>query len=76
MSHKFFENKKCTFYPCHSNIEEINCMFCYCPLFHENHCKGKYKYIFINSRQIKDCSACNYPHSRDNYEKIIFRLRD
>lgn len=73
MSHKFFTNTDCTYYPCHDN-NDINCLFCFCPLYNENHCKGEYKYIFINNEKVKDCSACFYPHDRKNYDSIIFLL--
>lgn len=33
-SYKFFENKECEYYPCHKDMESINCLFCYCPLYH------------------------------------------
>lgn len=32
-SSRFFENRACAYYPCHRDIEQINCMFCYCPMY-------------------------------------------
>ena len=32
-SYKFFENKACKYNPCHEGMEQINCLFCYCPLY-------------------------------------------
>jgi len=62
----FFEYKECPFYPCH-NMEEINCLFCFCPLYHLD-CPGNYK---ILKNGVKDCSECKFPHIRENYAKII-----
>lgn len=67
MSYKFFENKECEYYPCHSGIEKINCLFCFCPLYKED-CKGNYT---ILSNGVKDCSNCTFPHREENYDKII-----
>ncbi len=51
--YKFFQNKKCEYYPCHKvdNQDEFNCMFCFCPLYMlKDTCGGNYKYTngFIN----------------------------
>ena len=32
-SYRFFSNRECQYYPCHEGIEEMNCLFCYCPLY-------------------------------------------
>ena len=32
-SYKYFENRGCKYYPCHRDIQNVNCMFCYCPLY-------------------------------------------
>ena len=70
-SSRFFENKQCEYYPCHSGVEELNCLFCYCPLYFLEHCPGKYRYIEADGRQIKVCDDCNFPHEPENYDKII-----
>ena len=33
--YKFFQNKKCEYFPCHKGIpeEDFNCLFYYCPLY-------------------------------------------
>lgn len=67
MSYKYFCNKKCQFYPCH-NIEDLNCLFCFCPLYPYDDCGGEY---FINKKRIKDCSKCLLPHDIENYDYII-----
>lgn len=69
-NYKFFSNKKCEYYPCHKGLEEINCLFCYCPLYFTE-CSGNYT---ILDSGIKDCSNCSIPHDRNNYDYIIARL--
>ena len=70
-SDKYFENRKCKYYPCHQDMQDINCMFCYCPFYNVVNCPGKYKYIESNGRQIKECTVCTFPHKAENYEVII-----
>ena len=65
-SYKYFANKDCEYYPCH-NFENINCVFCFCPLYLYD-CGGKYK-ILDNGR--KDCSGCETPHKENGYDYII-----
>lgn len=67
----FFENKECEYYPCHEGIEELNCMFCYCPMYRADKCLGTPTYIPYHGSRIKDCSACLVPHQPENYERII-----
>lgn len=74
-SSKFFCNKECEYYPCHDGIEEINCLFCYCPLYPIEKCKGNFTYIEIEGRLVKDCSKCIFPHIPENYNKIIDMLK-
>ena len=68
--YKFFSHKQCEYYPCHQ-LDEINCLFCYCPLYILKDCKGNYKMI----GDIKDCSGCTLPHQKEKYdydeEKIL-----
>lgn len=71
-SNKFFTNKECKYYPCHSNedgspMEDINCLFCYCPLYLMD-CPGDYT---ITSTGLKDCSNCILPHEAENYDLIL-----
>jgi Zn-finger protein len=42
-NYQYFENRACEHYPCH-DIEHINCLFCYCPLY-DLKCPGNYKMI-------------------------------
>ena len=70
-SHAFFCNTACRYYPCHAGLEEINCLFCFCPLHAMKHCPGNATWIEAGGKPIKDCSACTFPHRAENYEKII-----
>ena len=70
-NYKFFQHRKCEFFPCHKTEDEenFNCLFCYCPLYAlgEN-CGGNFKYT---EDGIKDCSDCLVPHKKKNYEYIM-----
>jgi len=70
----FFQNTECEYFPCHKmkDIDNFNCLFCYCPLYMLNeNCGGNFHYLEYG---IKDCSDCIFPHQKDNYEKIIQKL--
>ena len=75
-NYKFFQHRKCEFFPCHKTEDEenFNCLFCYCPLYAlgEN-CGGNFKYT---EDGIKDCSDCLVPHRRKNYEYIMNKFDD
>ena len=71
---KFFQNKDCEYFPCHKieNIEDFNCLFCYCPLYAlGDQCGGNFVYT---DKNIKNCSFCSIPHHRENYDLILERL--
>ena len=70
-SYKFFENHQCEYYPCHEGVEEINCLFCYCPLYLNPGCLGKYRFIESHGKRIKECTDCIFPHKAENYELIM-----
>lgn len=73
-NHKFFCNKNCKFFPCHTtdSPEDFNCLFCYCPLYAlGDKCGGNFKYTEQNH---KDCSNCLLPHDPDGYEYIISKF--
>ncbi|RMG06097.1 MAG: metal-binding protein [Nitrospirae bacterium] len=75
MGHDFFENPECRYFPCHQgDIEDFNCLFCFCPMYHIE-CLGEPGYIEIKGKLVKDCSRCLYPHRPENYETIIEYLR-
>lgn len=67
-SYKFYNNKGCHYLPCHkvNNVDEFNCMFCYCPLYFFDECGGNYK----DKSGIKDCLDCLIPHSPKGYDYI------
>ena len=38
-SYRYFENRACKYYPCHEvENDEMNCLFCFCPLYEREHC--------------------------------------
>lgn len=72
-NYKFFQNKKCEYFPCHktNDPENFNCLFCYCPLYMlKNECGGN----FIKNGKVKDCSNCLVPHGKGSYEKIMAKM--
>jgi len=75
-SFKFFENKECEYYPCHKGVEELNCLFCFCPFYSWKKCPGKNEFILKeDGRKIKSCVDCNFPHMIDNRDKVIEYLK-
>ena len=71
----FFANKDCRFYPCHVCDEDINCLFCYCPLYNFDDCPGDYTVIDRDGRKIKNCTGCTFPHLAGNYPEVIKLLK-
>ena len=70
----YFCNTQCECFPCHNTNEtDFNCLFCYCPLFDYPDCGGNYTYL---ENGCKDCSACTFPHRKENYGLMIERLRE
>ena len=72
MHFKAFQHKECEYFPCH-NTEYLNCLFCFCPLYHIKDCGGNFTYT---DKGIKDCSNCNLPHSKDGYDYVIEKLKE
>lgn len=53
---------------------DLNCLFCFCPLYALGpECGGAFTYVGEHG-DIKDCSACTFPHRRENYDRIMERL--
>ena len=75
-SYRFFDNKECKYFPCHKGLEEFNCLFCYCPMYHKENCPGNPRYIEKGDRKIKVCTDCTFPHRPENYDKIIGILKN
>ncbi len=73
-SSRFFANKECEYYPCHDCGSEINCLFCYCPLYNFD-CPGNYKIIDKNGKKIKSCINCDFPHRAENYDAVVAILK-
>ncbi len=69
-SYRFFQNRECTFFPCHAgaDADSFNCMFCYCPLYTLGEtCGGNFHWL---DNGIKDCSDCLLPHLPEGYDVI------
>ncbi len=74
MNSRYFQNKNCEYYPCHP-MEEMNCLFCFCPLYPMEDCGGAYTMIGgKDGEKVKDCSHCCLPHSPEGYDYIISHL--
>lgn len=56
-SYRFFENKECKYFPCHEGVDDFNCLFCYCPLYHLENCPGNPIYKEKGDRKIKVCKV-------------------
>ena len=73
--HSFFTNRSCKYFPCHkgSDPKDFNCLFCYCPLYAMGpDCGGNCR---LTQSGVKDCTGCLVPHRRENYERIMEKLR-
>ena len=75
-SSRFFQNRDCEYFPCHDieNIEDFNCLFCFCPLYHlgEN-CGGDYS---LSKSGKKSCVNCSRPHEKGGYDDIMHVLKN
>ncbi|MBP3657506.1 MAG: metal-binding protein [Clostridia bacterium] len=74
-SHAFFSNTACRYYPCHSGLEELNCLFCFCPLYHLPQCPGTPVVLETDGGPVRDCSACTFVHRAEHYDAVIACLR-
>ena len=75
-NYRFFQNKKCEYFPCHkvNDTDDFNCLFCYCPLYALGEkCGGNYVYL---ENGVKSCEKCTFPHKKKNYDSIIERLKE
>jgi Zn-finger protein len=66
--------------PCH-NIENLNCLFCFCPNYdlnvEEGNCKINSpigKYIETRNGKIWDCGDCDFPHKKENVKSIFLKV--
>ena len=71
--YSYFCNRECEFFPCHNaDSDNFNCLFCYCPLYALGECcGGNFSYL---PNGVKDCSACVFPHLRENYGAVVEQL--
>ena len=70
----YFVNRQCEYYPCHDvSDDKFSCLFCYCPLYDVKDCGGEY---FVNEKGIKNCKNCGFVHDRDNYPKVLKKLKE
>jgi len=72
MNYKFFQHTKCEWFPCKNILNgKLNCLMCYCPIYHYKNCGGEY---IILTNGLKDCSKCELPHKENGYDIIISKL--
>ena len=78
-SYRFFSNKECKYFPCHTKPaeNEFNCLFCYCPLYLlGDTCGGVFKYSGDKgAKNVKDCMDCHLPHRPEYYDTIVAKLK-
>ena len=75
-SSRFFCNTDCEYYPCHTGIQNVNCLFCYCPLYSFDVCPGNYTVTEVNGKPVKDCANCTFPHEAGHYDSIMDILKN
>jgi Zn-finger protein len=71
-NYKKFTHEACEYYPCH-DFNDINCLFCFCPLYTFQDCGGTFTVL---ENGIKDCSNCQLPHTNTGYEYVVEFLRN
>lgn len=72
-SYRFYTNHDCKYLPCHQtdDVENFNCLFCYCPLYMlEEKCGGNFEI----KDGVKDCTNCMIPHKPRGYDYINQKL--
>ncbi len=75
-NYSYFSHRTCEYFPCHADAdpENFNCLFCFCPLYALGEsCGGDFSYL---ENGVKNCSACLYPHRRENYSSVCARLKE
>lgn len=73
-NYRFFQNKDCEYFPCHTRVKEenFNCLFCFCPLYALGEdCCGN---CTFTEQGIKDCSNCTVPHQREGYDAVMKKM--
>lgn len=74
-SSRFFANKECEYYPCHKCDTDINCLFCYCPLYNLP-CPGNYEVVDKGDYKVKSCLNCEFPHKPENYDAVVAIIKE
>lgn len=74
-SHRFYENRDCRYFPCHKGLEEFNCLFCFCPMYHREDCPGNPRFMEKAGKRIKVCTDCTFPHQPENYDRLMELLK-
>ena len=74
-SYRYFENDSCEYYPCHKGLSQLNCLFCYCPMYFLDTCLGNPMYMEMDGQKIKDCCQCDFPHNPEHYDQIMDYLK-
>ena len=70
----YFVNRQCEYYPCHDvSDDKFSCLFCYCPLYDVADCGGEF---YTSEKGVKNCKNCGFVHDRDNYPKVIKKLKE
>ena len=65
-----FENRECKYYPCHET-DNINCLFCYCPLFPT----AKIEHVIIPELKLCFFTETSSHFSLDTEEKTVHSTR-
>lgn len=62
---------------CH-NIEDLNCLFCFCPYYNTQLAEGKCnitspmaRYIDNHDGKILDCGDCDLMHRKENIKRYL-----
>ena len=74
--YRFFANRDCKYYPCHEGMDEMNCLFCFCPFYTREKCPGNPKFIDAKGKIVKSCENCKFPHRPENYDIIMEWLKN
>ena len=72
----YFKNTECKYFPCHGGVDDFNCLFCYCPLYHLENCPGNPVYKEKEGDLVKVCTNCIFPHQSMNYDTVIGILKN
>ena len=73
-SYKFYQNRDCQFFPCHTDIDEdsFNCLFCYCPVYFVQ-CPGDFRRLEDGR---KDCMGCTLNHEPRFWDMVQSMMKN